>query len=299
MTPHKVTSKEDVTQLLQAYDTFVFDCDGVIWLGDHAIPGAVESIQLLYKLGKQVIFVTNNSTKSRQAYTKKFAKFGLNVDKEEIFGSAYASATYLQQFIKLPIDKKIWVMGESGIEEELRELGYESIGGTDLRLNEKFDANTTPFLPKDSSVGAVITGLDSNINYHRLAITLQYLQDPKVEFLATNIDSTFPQKGLILPGAGSIIECVAFSSGRQPISCGKPSQNMLDAIVSDKKLNRSRTIMVGDRLNTDIKFGNDGGLGTLLVLTGIETEENVLKSGAPKYFANSLGDIQALYNDEE
>lgn len=295
MPPVKVTTKQQITELLQNYDTFIFDCDGVIWLGDHAIPGAVDSIELFEKLGKQVIFVTNNSTKSRKAYTKKFEKFGLKVKKEQIFGSAYASATYLQQFIKLPHDKKVWVMGEAGVEEELQELGYTSIGGTDPRLNEKFDATTTPFLPKDPSVGAVITGLDTKINYHRLAITLQYLQDPNVEFLATNIDSTFPQKGLILPGAGSIIESVAYSSGRQPIACGKPSQNMLDAVVADKKLDRSRSIMVGDRLNTDMKFGNDGGLGTLLVLTGIETEENVLESGAPKFYADSLGVISELY----
>ncbi|CCH41830.1 Phosphoglycolate phosphatase [Wickerhamomyces ciferrii] len=295
MAPSKITSKEQVHELLNNYDTFVFDCDGVIWLGDHKIPGAVESIELLKKLGKQVIFVTNNSTKSRQAYTKKFEKFGLNISKEEIFGSAYASATYLQEFLKLPKDEKVWVLGESGIQEELKELGYESIGGTDVRLNEKFDSNTTPFLPKDPKVGAVIAGLDPNINYHRLAITLQYLQDPNVKFLATNIDSTFPQKGLILPGAGSIIESVSYSSGRTPIACGKPSQNMLDAIVADKKLDRSRTIMIGDRLNTDIKFGNDGGLGTLLVLTGIETEENVLKTGAPKYYADGLGVIGELY----
>lgn len=295
MSPTKITSKEQVSQLLQNYDTFIFDCDGVIWLGDHAIPGAVESIELLTSLNKQVIFVTNNSTKSRKAYTKKFEKFGLKVSKEQIFGSAYASATYLHQFIKLPLDKKVWVMGESGIEEELKELGYTSIGGTDARLDEKFDANTTPFLPKDSSVGAIITGLDTKVNYHRLAITLQYLQDPNVEFLATNIDSTFPQKGLILPGAGSIIESVAYSSGREPIACGKPNQNMLDAIVADKGLDRSRAIMVGDRLNTDIKFGNDGGLGTLLVLTGIETEDNVLKTGAPKFYADSLGVIGELY----
>lgn len=295
MAPVKLSTKEQITELLNNYDTFVFDCDGVIWLGDHAIPGAADSIKLLNKLGKQVIFVTNNSTKSRKAYTKKFEKFGLQVSKEQIFGSAYASATYLNQFVKLPKDKKVWVMGESGIEEELEELGYQHIGGTDSRLDEKFDSKTTPFLPKDSTVGAVITGLDTKVNYHRLAITLQYLQDPKVEFLATNIDSTFPQKGLILPGAGSMIESVAYSSGRQPISCGKPSQNMLDAIVADKGLDRSRTIMVGDRLNTDIKFGNDGGLGTLLVLTGIETEQNVLSSGAPKFYADSLGVISELY----
>ncbi|KAH3672432.1 hypothetical protein WICMUC_004268 [Wickerhamomyces mucosus] len=296
MAPIKLTTKEQIVQLLNDFDNFIFDCDGVIWLGDHPIPGSIETIKLLQDLQKTIIFVTNNSTKSRNQYTEKFTKLGLSVTKDEVFGSAYAAATYLDKIIQFPKDEKIWVMGEKGIIEELNDLGYETLGGEDERLNVKFHKDTTPFLPIDPKVGAVIAGLDTNVNYHRLAITLQYLQQPNVKFIATNIDSTFPSKGLILPGAGSIIETVAYASGREPIPCGKPSQNMLDAIVKDKNLDRSRTIMIGDRLNTDIKFGNDGNLGgTLLVLSGIETEENALKHGTPKYYSDVLGVIYDLY----
>jgi 4-nitrophenyl phosphatase len=293
--PSKVNTKEQIKHILDTHDTFIFDCDGVIWLGDHAIPGAIQSLKLLKSLGKKVIFVTNNSTKSRENYTQKFSKFGFDATKDEVFGSAYAAATYLQNFIQLPKDKKVWVFGEKGILEELQELGYETMGGDDPRLNEKFNAQTTPFLPIDASVGAVVAGLDTAINYHRQSITLQYLQQPHVHYIATNIDSTFPQKGLILPGAGSSIESLSYASGREPIACGKPSQNMLDAIVRDKGLDRTRCIMIGDRLNTDMKFGKDGGLNTLLVLTGIETEERAMDSGLPDYIADSLAVIADLY----
>lgn len=216
-----------------------------------------------------------------------------------MFGSAYASATYLDKIIQLPKDKKVWALGENGIVQELRDLGYTVLGGTDPRLNEAFNHQTTPFLPLDQDVGAVIVGLDTKINYTRLAITLQYLQqgEDKVHFLATNIDSTFPQKGLILPGAGAIVESVTYSSGRTPIACGKPSQNMLDAIVADKGFQRDRAIMIGDRLNTDMEFGNKGGLSTLLVLTGIETEENSKKVSTVNYLADSLGVIGELYQE--
>lgn len=293
--PVKVTAKEQIKQILDEHDTFIFDCDGVIWLGSHVIPGAIETLKLLRSLNKQVIFVTNNSTKSRKTYTQKFAQFGYDATKEEVFGSAYAAATYLDKFVQLPKDSKVWVYGESGIVEELEELGYECLGGTDERLNEKFSASTTPFLPLDPKVGAVVAGLDTGMNYHRSAIALQYLLNPDVHFIATNIDSTFPQKGMILPGAGSCIESLAYASGRTPTACGKPSQNMLDAIVSDKGLDRKRCIMVGDRLNTDMKFGKDGGLSTLLVLTGIETEKGAFESGVPDYIADSLGVISELY----
>ena len=76
---------------MDKYDTFLFDCDGVLWLGSQALPYTLEILNLLKQLGKQLIFVTNNSTKSRLAYTKKFASFGIDVKEEQIFTSGYAS----------------------------------------------------------------------------------------------------------------------------------------------------------------------------------------------------------------
>ncbi|CDK29102.1 unnamed protein product [Kuraishia capsulata CBS 1993] len=293
----KLTTKQEVEQFLSQYDTFLFDCDGVLWLGTHILPKVVETLTLLRSLGKKLIFVTNNSTKSRREYTQKFEKFGLTVTAEEIFGSAFASAVYLKNVAKLPKEKsKVWVLGQSGIEEELAEVGIESLGGSNQALDEEFTTES-PFLKLDPEVGAVIAGLDTKVNYHRLAITLQYLLQPDVKFIATNIDSTYPQKGMILPGAGSIIESVAFASGRTPVACGKPNQAMMEAIVAQHGFDKKRACMVGDRLNTDMKFGRDGGLGTLLVLTGIETVDKIHAleaSEQPLYFADKLGDIFEL-----
>ncbi|GMM37798.1 4-nitrophenylphosphatase [Saccharomycopsis crataegensis] len=293
--PQKITTKEQVDALLDQYDNFLFDCDGVLWLGDHLLPHVVETLAFLKSKGKKLIFVTNNSTKSRENYLKKFEKFGVKgITKSDIFGSAYATAVYLDKVMKFDHTKKVWVLGGQGVHDELTELGIQSIGGTDPELDKPF-SDDSKFLKLDPEVGAVIAGLDTSINYHRLSITLQYLLDPNVIFMATNIDSTFPSHGKILPGAGSIIESAIYSSGRQPTVCGKPNMNLLKAIQAEHNLNLERSIMVGDRLNTDMKFGKDGGLGTLLVLTGIETEANVLKQdGTPKYYADKLGDLYEL-----
>ncbi|ODV85742.1 hypothetical protein CANARDRAFT_27836 [[Candida] arabinofermentans NRRL YB-2248] len=294
----KVASKDQVDTILTKYDTFLFDCDGVLWLGDHLLPKIIETLNLLRSHNKKVIFVTNNSTKSRENYVSKFENFGLKVSKGEIFSSSFASAVYISTILKLPKDKKIWVLGQSGIEDELKEVGYTTIGGTDPRLNEPLNLNdpNSMIFNLDPDVGAVIAGLDLNMNYHKMSLTLQYLlQKPELPFIATNIDSTYPSKGLKLAGAGSVIESVAFAAGRQPMcSCGKPNPGMMDAIVAKHAIDRSKTIMVGDRLNTDMKFGRDGGLDTLLVLTGIETMENVEKLATdeqPTYVANKLGDL--------
>ncbi|SCV05316.1 LANO_0H04786g1_1 [Lachancea nothofagi CBS 11611] len=302
--PVKIDSKAVAQTLLDQYDTFLFDCDGVLWLGTHLLPHIKETLDLLIANGKTLYFVTNNSTKSRAAYAKKFASFGVTVSEDQIFTSGYASALYVRDSLKLqPGKDKVWVFGESGIAEELKLMGFDSLGCNDPRLDQAFDITTSPFITEglDPSVKCVIAGLDTKVNYHRLAITLQYLQQPDVKFVATNIDSTYPNKGYILPGAGSMINCVAFASGREPAACGKPNPNMLNAIVTAKNLERSKCCMVGDRLNTDIRFGVEGKLGgTLLVLTGIETEKNALDTSGdhplPKYYADKLGDIYELIN---
>ncbi|CAH01018.1 4-nitrophenylphosphatase [Kluyveromyces lactis] len=297
--PIKLQDRSATEEFVQKFDTFLFDCDGVLWLGSHLLPLVVETLEYLKSLGKQLLFVTNNSTKSRSQYVKKFAGFGIEVTEDQIFTSGYASALYVRDFLKLtPGQDRVWIFGENGIKEELNIMGFDTSGGNDPRLDEPFDVATSPFLKDglDDQVKCVIAGLDTKINYHRLAITLQYLRKPEVHFVATNIDSTFPQKGLILPGAGSAINSLSYASDRTPEACGKPNLNMLNAIVKAKGLDRSKCCMVGDRLNTDIKFGETGGLGgTLLVLTGIETEERALDNThgnpSPKYYTSKLGNL--------
>lgn len=297
--PIKLQDRSATEEFVQKFDTFLFDCDGVLWLGSHLLPLVVETLEYLKSLGKQLLFVTNNSTKSRSQYVKKFAGFGIEVTEDQIFTSGYASALYVRDFLKLtPGQDRVWIFGENGIKEELNIMGFDTSGGNDPRLDEPFDVATSPFLKDglDDQVKCVIAGLDTKINYHRLAITLQYLRKPEVHFVATNIDSTFPQKGSILPGAGSAINSLSYASDRTPEACGKPNLNMLNAIVKAKGLDRSKCCMVGDRLNTDIKFGETGGLGgTLLVLTGIETEERALDNThgnpSPKYYTSKLGNL--------
>jgi len=146
----------------------------------------------------------------------------------------------------------------------------------------------------DPTVYAVIFGLDLYLNYAKLAQAFGYLQDPNCKFFATNIDSTYPTHGKLLPGAGSCSAPMSYMlGGKTPLSFGKPSQAMMDSIEGKFKLDRGRTCMVGDRLNTDIKFGIDGKLGgTLAVLTGVCKENEVLESEeGPDVYLDSLCDL--------
>lgn len=292
----KITTTEQVEAFLSLYDDFLFDCDGVLWQGSHILPKTKETLEYLRARGKRLIFVTNNSTKSRQEYTEKFESFGITVSKDEVFGSAYSSAVYLSKVLNFPKDKKVLVVGQKGLEEELKEAGIQYIGGTDpaLMVTGPCDKQLEK-LEYDPSIGAVLCGLDYYINYFKIANALVQIQNPNTLFLATNIDATLPINGNILPGAGTIVGTLITSSGREPISLGKPSQAMMDAIKAKFHFDPRRACMVGDRLNTDIAFGKAGGLGTLLVLTGI-TKESQLDAASnpvavPEFYIDKLGSL--------
>lgn len=149
----------------------------------------------------------------------------------------------------------------------------------------------------DPSVGVVLAGLDFHLNYLKLALAFHYLRRGAV-FLATNTDVTLPSAGALFPGAGAVsAPLVAMMGGqKRPVSLGKPSQAMMDAIEGKFKFNRERTCMVGDRLDTDIRFGIEGNLGgTLAVLTGVSTKEEWEAEGAevvPMAFVDRLGDLR-------
>jgi len=280
---------------LDRFDVFLFDCDGVLWQGDKLLPRIVETLNMLREKGKQIVFVTNNSTKSRRAYKKKLDSLGIPAEVNEIFGSAYSSAVYISRVIKLPPTKKVYVIGEAGIEEELASENISFFGGTDPTENSPMSAEDyNNFLP-DPEVGVVLCGLDHGINYRKLARAYQFLQNPDTLFLATNIDSTFPTHGRLFPGAGSMSAPLTYMVKRSPLSLGKPSQAMMDAIEGKFQFDRKRTCMVGDRLDTDIKFGIEGGLGgTLAVLTGVAKEQDLLDPNAevtPEVYLDKLCDL--------
>ncbi|KAI0316878.1 2-phosphoglycolate phosphatase [Amylostereum chailletii] len=285
--------------LVDKYDTWLFDCDGVLWQGDSLIDGTIEVLDILRKRSKHILFVTNNASKSRKSYKKKFDELGVEASVDEVFGSAYAAAVYISSILKLPKDQKVYVIGMSGLEEELREEGISFLGGTDPTDNTLIPPSSA--IPADPSIGAVLVGLDTSVNYYKLSKAFRYLHsNPKCAFLATNEDSTYPSDKGLLPGAGAVLAPLkaALGESRPVTPIGKPNHHMLDAIKAKHNFDPERTIMVGDRLNTDILFGQSGGLATLLVLTGITSEDDLTGPNpstiVPDYVTTSLGDLRVV-----
>ena len=294
-----------ISAFLDRFDVFLFDCDGVLWSGDTLFEGTVPTLELLRKQKKQVVFVTNNSTKSREDYKAKLVSMGVPATAEEVFGSSYSAAIYISRILpkdnpQLQKKPKVFVIGEKGIETELDSEGVPHIGGTDPAFRRDVEpkdyqlmADGDPSLI-DPEVGVVLVGLDFHYNYFKMCLAFQYIQRGAI-FLATNIDSTLPSAGGLFPGAGSMSSpLIAMLKGKEPMAFGKPNQAMMDAIEGKFKFDRSKACMVGDRANTDIRFGLEGKLGgTLGVLTGVSTKEEFLEGDSrPAYYVDKLGDLR-------
>lgn len=219
---------------------------------------------------------------------------------DEIFGSAYSAAVYIARILKLPAPKnKVFVLGEAGIETELKAERVEFIGGTDPAFRRDITPEDYKGLADgtllDENVGIVLAGLDFHFNYLKISHAYHYLRNGAI-FLATNTDSTLPANHTFFPGAGSISIPLVNMTGQKPTSLGKPSQAMMDSIEGKFQFDRKKACMVGDRLDTDIKFGIEGQLGgTLAVLTGVSKLEEFQAAGAevvPEFYVDKLSDLR-------
>ena len=277
---------------------------GVLWSGDTLFPGSVPTLDLLRSRNKRVIFVTNNSTKSRADYKKKLESMGIPATVEEVFGSSYSASIYISRILpkshpaRGPTKRPGFVMGESGIEGELDSENVPHICGSDPAFRRDITPEDYKAIAAgdakliDPSVGVVLVGLDFHFNYLKMALAYHYVKRGAT-FLATNIDSTLPSAGALFPGAGTMSAPLIKMLGQEPVALGKPSQAMMDAIEGKFKFDRQKACMVGDRANTDIKFGIEGKLGgTLAVLTGVSTKEEFLEGDVrPSAYVDKLGDL--------
>lgn len=298
--PVLASGKEQFEEIMSANDTFLFDCDGVIWHGDEAIKGAVKTISRLKENGKKVFFVSNNSTKTRDEYFSKFGRLGFaNVQKSEVFATGYTSAKCLKQLLSK--EGKVYVIGSRAMEHELENLGIQCFGsGADHQITSQSIPEILK-LPLDPNVEAVLVGMDGHISFTKLIKAASYLKKPGCKFIATNEDNRFPLPGAdhVICGTGVIVSSVISAAGRQPdVICGKPHPFMLECINKETKIDYSRAVMVGDRMNTDILFGNRNGMKTLLVMSGVECESSLddacndldKHDHVPKYYLQSLDD---------
>jgi HAD superfamily hydrolase (TIGR01450 family) len=264
------SAKEDVflISLPQQIRGLLVDLDGTVYLGEKVLPGAREFLDRIRRAGKRVLFLSNNSSKSREEYLEKLGRMGLSVKGEEVFTSTAAAVVYLGR--EHP-DAGVFPLGTPSFEKEL--------AGEGVRL-----------VPEDPDV--VLLGFDKTLTYAKIEKAYRFLAGGSA-YVATHPDVLCPTEDGFLPDAGCFIALFREATGRTPVVVGKPSAEMVRCALDVLDLGAGEVAMVGDRLYTDMKMARDTGLASVLVLSG-ETKSPDLEglSDRPDFVCRGVGEIR-------
>jgi len=246
----------------------LIDMDGVLYRGSEPIPRAREFLTQLRARGIRFRLVTNNATLTPEMYRDKLAAMWIEVGADEVFTSALATALYLQRAGQA--GTSAYVIGEIGL--------LTALAGIDVRVVE-------------SEPIWVIVGLDRNLTYEKLATAVLAI-NAGARFLGTNPDRSLPTERGLLPGAGSILAALTAATGVEPTVVGKPQPLMLQLAAEALGGAVSDTMMIGDRLDTDIAAAEAIGMPSILVLTGVSTREEA-EGGSirPGMVVDDLGEL--------
>lgn len=239
--------------LIPAYDGYVFDLDGTIFLGDTLLPGAQTVIDRLRVQGRQIAFVSNNPTHTREQYVAKLTRLGVHVLPNEVINSSYVMVQWLREHAP---NACLYVVGEQPLIEELAAAGF--------RLSER-----------PSEITLVIASFDRTFTYHKLQVAFDAIR-AGAQLVATNADRFCPVPSGGQPDAAAIIAAIeACTNTTCAVVVGKPSAVMARTASAFLGLPLARCLMVGDRLETDIMMGATAGMATALVLTGASTRADL------------------------
>ncbi len=255
--------------LIEKYDYFIFDLDGTIYRGEHLIPGAEKVINHLKSINKKFVFASNKTTGTAKDYYHLLKNWGLNIDETEIINSTIVASNYLKQNFK---SETFFAIGEASFIEEIEKAGLKH-----------------SFLPEEINI--VLVTLDRTLNYSKLEIAARALENG-ARFFAANIDDTCPVDDGEVIDAGSTISALQKRTHRKlELHFGKPSEFMFNEIKCHLNLIPSRTLLIGDRLETDITMGNTFGIDTALVHTGVKFFPNGTENIIPTYQLKSIFDL--------
>lgn len=282
--------------LLDGTDSFLFDCDGVLWDGRGAIPGSLETVIKLKNAGKRVFYITNNSSRTREQYLQKCKKFGYPATVDEIVCTAYIAALYLKN---INFRDKVFVVGNPamGTELDLQGIRHTGIGPMPMKGSQDDWID----LEIDPEIKCVLVGFDGDLSYLKILHAATYVQNPKVLFLGTNEDTHLPvtNSTVRIPGTGTMVAAVKYPAQREPIILGKPERSMFEQLQKEHNLDPKRCVMVGDRIPSDIGLAKNCGLRSLLVLTGVTAASDLPKDVGladpkvllPDFYTDRLGDL--------
>lgn len=238
---------------------FLLDMDGTIYLGDRLFDGTLDFLRRVREKGGRYLFATNNSSRGVEAYVERLKKMGIAATEEDFLTSVDATIWYLRGHGFQ--DTLIYASGTRTFQDQLRKAGF--------RITDR----------RETGVGLLLHGFDTELTFQKLEDSCILLGDPAVEFIATNPDWVCPTAWGSVPDCGSVCEMLFRATGRRPKVVGKPEPEMALLAMDRWGYSKEETVLVGDRIYTDIACGVNAGIDTAFVLSGEGVPEDIEKYG--------------------
>ncbi|MDQ8733745.1 TIGR01457 family HAD-type hydrolase [Paenibacillus sp. LHD-38] len=266
-----------MTKKLPTMRGLLIDLDGTLYHGTHRIDDADRLISYLRDTKLPFRFVTNNSSSTPEEVADRLNNMGIPAVPKDVCTSAQAAAGHIAE---IKPGASVFVVGETGLKKAVQETG--------LSLTEE-------------QPDFVLQGIDRSFTYERLTKAVRYIHGGAA-FVMTNPDLLIPSTDGLIPGAGSIGAMLRAAGGKEPILIGKPSSILMKYSLREIGLKAEETWVVGDNMATDIAFGEAAGCGTILVLTGLTTAENLSyymeQAGCqPSVICNHLEELRSYISD--
>lgn len=252
----------------------IIDLDGTVYRGNDLCAGAAQGVRSIREAGLDLLFFSNNPLKDGEDYVERLTDFGLDVSPGEACSSGVVTTEYLVENHR---DDQVFCIGAEGLREQFRAAGL--------------DVTTTP-----TETEVLVASWTSEFGFGDMRDALAAVDDD-TPFLGTDPDRTFPMEGgTAVPGSGAIIGSVAAVVGRDPDAVlGKPSETALQAALDRLSVGPEECLVVGDRLDTDLRMGDGAGMTTVLVLSGVADRDDIERSDIePDYVIDSLGAIDSV-----
>lgn len=248
---------------------FLIDMDGVLVEGKTIIPGADKFIERLKKQNRKFLVLTNNPVYTPRDLAHRLQEAGIAIEETQIFTSALATAAFLHN--QRP-DGKAFVLGESGLTEAIHNIGY---------------------IITDINPDYVVLGETMAYDFQGIKKAIRLIHDHGARFIATNPDPSGPSEGGIVPACGAMAALIESASGVSPLFIGKPNALMMRTALNYLNVHSEETIMIGDRMDTDIVAGVTSGMETVLVLSGVTKKEDIDRYPyVPTYIKKSVALIE-------
>lgn len=242
----------------------IIDMDGVLWHGTQAIPGLVDFFKTLDELQIRYILATNNASLTPEQYVTKLAGMGVMVAQNKILTSGIATALYLSAQVN-PAQTRVFVVGEDGATQPLLERGFTLTGLYEVNNSDK---------PAQKGADIVVCGKDETLTWAKLATATLNIR-AGAKFIGTNADTTLPTEHGITHGNGAILAALEVATGVTPTIIGKPEPIIYQQALNLLGVTPDETVALGDRLETDILGAVRTGIRSIMVLTGVSTEDDL------------------------